>query len=191
MVSRRTRIVALLLLLAIHAVGVVSAFNFRSPDRGEWPQGQVLTDYGYVTPSTQIDRKHHLMLAIAEGRYRTDLKERNIRIVSMKNGVKLHENEYDEALEIANRGESTYIGKADQDHYIASIIRPSSELGRRLGLRPWRRIPFFSPKRHTRVLWKYTDGGKLSIVGVTKLKTKDLVPGNTEGLQEVLRQLPK
>ncbi|SOV03372.1 uncharacterized protein UDID_12078 [Ustilago sp. UG-2017a] len=190
MVSRRTRIVALLLLLAIHAVGVVSAWGFRSPDRGEWPEGQVLTDKGYVD-ITQQNEEHHPMLANAGERYREYLKKHNPAITSMKNGGKLHENEYGEALKIANRDGSTHMGVYGKDEYIASIIDPSSKLGKRLGLRPWGRIPYFSPKRYASVLWKHTEGGELSIVGVTKFRTKEIIPWSEKGLQELLQHIPK
>ncbi|SPC63252.1 uncharacterized protein UHOD_12078 [Ustilago sp. UG-2017b] len=190
MVSRHTRIVSLLLLLAIHAVGVLSAWGFGSPGRGEWPEGQVLTDKGYVA-STQLNEEHSAMLANAKEHYKNDLKLHNIAITSIKNGDKLHEDEFGEALDIANRDEATYIGKSGQDGYIASIIRPSSKLGQRLGLRPWRRIPFFGRKRYASVLWKHTNGKDFSIVAVTKFKTNGILPWTKTGLKEVLEHMPK
>ncbi|SPC63253.1 uncharacterized protein UHOD_12079 [Ustilago sp. UG-2017b] len=191
MVSRHTRIVSLLLLLAIHAVGVLSAWGFGSPGRGEWPEGQILTDKGYVA-AIGPEGARNTFLGQAAMNKAVALYRHGITYTSIDNKVKLHEDEFGEALEIAKKDGGGYVGHDRQkDHYFYSIIKPDTKLGQRLGLRPWHRMPFFGSKRYASVLWKHTNGKDFSIVAVTKFKTDYKIDWKLKPFEEVLEHMPK
>ncbi|SOV03373.1 uncharacterized protein UDID_12079 [Ustilago sp. UG-2017a] len=185
MVSRRTRIVALLLLLAIHAVGVVSALGFHFRGRSEWPEGHVLTDKGYIV-STIPEAERSTALGDAARSKAHALYFHGITYTLKDNKVKLRQREFSKALKLAKEDGGSYVGSKGQDRYFYSIIKPETELGKSLGLRPSSGTPTYAS-----VLWKHTNGNEPSIVGVTKFETSHKMNWVMEPFEEVLKRVPK
>ncbi|SAM83124.1 uncharacterized protein UBRO_20378 [Ustilago bromivora] len=112
-----TRIVSLLLLLAIHAVGVVSAWGFGWSGSGGWPKGQVLTAEGFRSGSSGSDSEllqqvRNTMLAKAARNQAQALFNHGIPYILDDKEVELRERHFDRALNHAKQYGAKYVGNS-------------------------------------------------------------------------------
>ncbi|KAJ1021309.1 hypothetical protein NDA18_005549 [Ustilago nuda] len=138
MAPRHTRIVALLLLLAIHAVGVLSLGPSTS-----WG-----TDY--------VPEVHKQMFDEAEKRQTEALLEREHTYFSRgPRDFSSKQTFVDRALDHAKQRGVRFVGTDGQELYFYSIIQPHNDLGKDIGLEP-------KPGRYGYVsfLWEYNKNWK-------------------------------
>ncbi|SAM83707.1 uncharacterized protein UBRO_06592 [Ustilago bromivora] len=138
MAPRHTRIVSLLLLLAIYAVGVLSAG--ASSSRG--------SDY--------VPEVHKQMFDTAEIDQTQALKDQGHTYLSRGRGDYSHIHSFDNrALVLAKQRGVKYVGTSGQELYFYSIIQPHTELGKAMGFRPR-----LGKHGYVSVLWEHNKNWK-------------------------------
>ncbi|KAJ1580250.1 hypothetical protein NDA11_002117 [Ustilago hordei] len=120
MAPRHTRIVFLLLLVAIHAVGVLSAGASSSSGSGSVYIPEVNNQMFLAAEEDQIK-------ALSSGEHTYFSKGRR----------KFSDNPSfaNRALELAKQHGVRSVGESAQEHYFYSIIRPNTALGKDMGLK--------------------------------------------------------
>ena len=160
--------------------------GFGWSGRGEWPKGHVLTDKGYIVSTIPETERSAVLGRAATNKALALSKHGGIDYTLKDNKVKLHEGEFGEALRLARKSGGTVVKNVGQHRYFYSIIKPENRLGKSLGLKSSSRRPAYAS-----VLWKHTDEGELSIVGVTKFETSSKMDWVMEPFEEVLKRVPK
>ncbi|KAJ1039793.1 hypothetical protein NDA10_000557 [Ustilago hordei] len=174
MVSRHTRIISLLLLLAIHAVGVVSAWGFGSSG----------SDYDPKVHATMRTKAEYDQLAALTGQK---------KIFSRGNKDLSHDSRFrDKAFEHARAHGAKLVGSDAQELYFYSIIQPDTKLGKAMHLK--RKV---GNHGYVSVLWEYNKNwDKPSIFAVTRVKPLDKVENPPfkwpmEPYEKILQSFPK
>ncbi|SOV03746.1 uncharacterized protein UDID_15322 [Ustilago sp. UG-2017a] len=167
-----TRIVSLLLLLAIHAVGVLSGWG----PKPHYKDSHTLYIHNNMLGETSI---HQALV----------LKENNLFYQRNDMKVNLPSDYFGQALEHAKEHGVQYIGSPEGKLYFYSIIQPDTDLGRKLGLKSK-----LGKHGYSSVLWEYNKENKnLDIVSVARVEPTLLskeVPDfhwKTQPFEEVLQ----
>ena len=175
MAPRHTRIVFLLLLLAINAVGVLSAG--ASSSRG--------SDY--------VPEVHTQMFGEAERDQTLALSAQGHTYFSRGRGDYSHIRSFDNrALDLAKQRGIKYVGTSGQELYFYSIIQPDTDLGKAMGFEQK-----LGKHGYVSVLWEHNKNWKEpSIIAVSKASHVTISQYHSfhwqmEPFEEVLRHLPK
>ncbi|SOV03374.1 uncharacterized protein UDID_06592 [Ustilago sp. UG-2017a] len=193
MAPRHTRIVSLLLLLAIHAVGVLSAWGFGSSRSGGGSGGGSGSGSGSGGGSDYVPPVHPEMRRAAEQDQTLALSAQGHTYFSRGRGDYSHIRSFDNrALDLAKQRGVKYVGTSGQELYFYSIIQPQTDLGKAMGFGKK-----LGKQGYVSVLWEHNKNWEEpSIIDASKASHVTNSPDHSfhwqmEPFEEVLKRVPK